>query len=525
MVDWKTLRRDVSLGVPALRALFRSGLTPPLSPVSAIKISRDLAVYGPSPAIGFAPGAARHPEETAVVDELDRRLNFRQAEDLTRDCFAWLREQGVDADSAVGVLGRNSIGMAVAIAAVARTGADLVYLNPGFTASQVSDIIKDRGIGLVLVDDELRDRVPAAVRTEPLTDPWAWAGSGSAPTGHIGTGRHIILTSGTTGRPKGADRSATPLEMTVSLLDSLPYRQRATHIMAAPMFHGWGWLNHRLAALLSTTEIMVPRPSAEQVLKAAAENRAEIIVTTPVVVRRLVEADPSQYDLSNLRGVLVSGSAIPPQIITEFSARYGSVLYNLYGTTEVALATFARPEDLQAAPDTAGRPLPGVEVAVLDPEGVPVPVGESGQVWVGSAATFGGYLDGGDKDRREGLVATGDLGYFNESGLLFIQGRADDLIISGGENVHPAEVEVIIRDHPDVQDVAAVGRADEEFGQAVVAHVVPDPAVADLDAFRADVLEYAAERLAPYQRPREIIVETALPTNETGKVLRRALAG
>jgi acyl-CoA synthetase (AMP-forming)/AMP-acid ligase II len=514
-----------NMALPGLRALMSSRLTPPLNPFGVLKLARDFLRYGPSPAIGYAGGAARHATEIAVIDVDGHRITFAEAEDLTRMCVAGLAARGVAQDSAVAVLGRNSLGFALAIPAVARIGADLVYLNPGFRPAQVESIINDRSVSFVLVDDDLRDRVPINTPKASLSAPDTWA-SKSPKSGGSRSGRHIILTSGTTGTPKGADRSSTPMESAISLLDALPYRERDTHILAAPMFHSWGWLNHRLTALLDATEVMISRPNAAAVLDAAAEHQAEIIVATPVVVRRLADAGPGERDLSQLRGVLVSGSAIPAPVVKSFGEQFGPILFNLYGSTEVGFATCASPDDLAADANTAGRSLPGVKVAVLTPEGQPLPIGAIGEIWVGSAASFDGYVDGGDKDRRSGLLSTGDLGRFDANGRLFVSGRADDLIISGGENVHPAEVEAVLRGHHQVQDVAAVGRSDPKFGQAVVAYVVPQPgavATTQSDALIAELHRFCDTELARYQRPRDIFLRDSLPTNETGKVLRRDL--
>lgn len=525
---WRTARSRVGataeVASQGVRAWRHSGLTVPLNPLTGVRLGRDLFVHGVSPAIGWAAGADRHPDAPAVIDEYGVSLDQRGAEDLTRRATTALRGRGLDRDHPAAVLGRNSAGFAVAIAAVARTGADLVYLNPGFTADQVADLCRLRGISLVIADPPLADRVPADIPVLDLTDPFSWASeSGTAFRISPGGGRHIILTSGTTGRPKGADRSRTPLEATVSLLSALPYRERGVHVMAAPMFHSWGWLNHRIDGLLDSLEVMVSHPSAEAVLDAAADHRASIIVTTPVVVARLAEVGPGDRDLSTLMGVLVSGSAIPPTVIGQFRRQFGEILYNLYGSTEVGYATVAEPADLAEAPTTAGRPLPGVDVVLLTPDGRPVAQGQPGDVWVGSAAAFDGYVDGGDKDRRpDGLVATGDVGVFDAHGRLFIRGRSDDLIISGGENVHPTEVEDALRGCPGVSDIAAVGRPDDAFGQRVVCYVVPD-ASADPARVPDAVSDYARSVLAPYQRPREIYLIGELPRNETGKVLRRLL--
>ncbi len=513
-----------TLGTSAVRAWRQSGLSLPVNPLTGLRLSRDVLVHGVSPAIGWAAGADRHPAAPAVVDGYGYHLTQRQAEDLTRRVTATLRGLGVAVDHPAAVLGRNSAGFAVAVAAVARTGADLLYLNPGFTADQVRDLCAAHGVRLVLADPDLADRVPARLPVLDLTDPDSWPAPAGAPFRvSPGGGRHIILTSGTTGRPKGADRSRTPITAAASLLAALPYREGGVHVMAAPLFHSWGWLNHRLDALLDSLEVMVARPSAAAVLDAAEQYGASLIVATPVVVGRLAEAGPSGRDLSGLRGVLVSGAPIPPDVVGRFREQFGDVLFNLYGSTEVGYATVAGPADLADAPTTAGRPLPGVTVALLDPAGAPAPPGVPGDVWVGSAAAFDGYVDGGDKPRRaDGLVATGDVGVFDDAGRLFIRGRSDDLIISGGENVHPTEVEDALRRCPGVSDVAAVGRPDDAFGQRVVCYVVPRdetvaPGLADA------VTTFAAGVLAPFQRPREVYLIGELPRNETGKVMRRLL--
>ncbi len=518
---------DISWAPTGTQAVWSARLTPPLNPLAGFRLAHSVLMHGFSPAIGYSAGAIRHPDRTALVDDSGVHLSFREAEDLTQRCTAGLIDRGVDSNSTVGVLGRDSGGLAQAIAAVSRTGADLVYLNTGFRASQIEVILKDRGIDFVLVDKSLAGRIPKGIPTARLDDPESWS-SNSEVRARRGSGRHIILTSGTTGKPKGADRSRTPIEAAISLLDALPYREGATHVIAAPMFHSWGWLNHRMSSLLDTTEIMVSRPSATAVLDAAAEHKAEVVVTTPVVLRRLVEAGPGDRDLSKLRGVLVSGSAIPGSVVASFLQQFGPVLYNLYGSTEVGFATCASPRDLAEVPNTAGRPLQGVDVSILTRHGQVVPAGVEGEIWVGSSASFDGYLDGGDKDRREGLLSTGDLGHFDDQGRLFVSGRADDLIISGGENVHPAEVEAVLLSHPLVADVAVVGRADQVFGQAVVAHVVPRvSALAGAGMpeaeLAADVLSFARDNLARFQCPREVVVHEELPVNETGKILRRLL--
>ncbi len=534
----------------AVRGGVRARLFPPVDAARTAQLVRALVQWGTTPALGWSTGAARHPDSPAVIDADDDVLpvvTFREAERRTAAIATGLVDAGIVAGTSVGLLGRTSRGYAEAIAATSRTGADVVYLNTGFTRDQIDEIATREGIQWVFCDDDLADRVPDRLPLLSLDGggdraTLALAQLASSRPGrppHLERpSRHVILTSGTTGTPRGVARDNAPIEGAIALLDALPLRQRATHVVAAPLFHAWGWLNHRMCPLYDTTEVLVRRPDGERVLRLAAEHRAEVVVATPVVLHRMLEVPAAvreTLDLSALRVVAVSGALIPPDQVVAFTALYGHVLYNLYGSTEAAFATIARPADLRADPGTAGRPLPGVRVEVLDEAGRRCATGAEGMVWVGSRTSFGGYTDGTDRARQRGLVWTGDAGAWDGAGRLTVLGRTDDVIISGGENVHPEEVERVLREHPEVADVAVVGAPDPAFGQTIVAHVVrrattvvpagrPRGHAGPEPEWAASFLAWAAERLAPYQRPRRVVLQTELPRNETGKLLRRVLA-
>jgi len=211
---------------------------------------------------------------------------------------------------------------------------------------------------------------------------------------------------------------------------------------------------------------------------------------------------------------------LPPTLATRFMDRFGDVLYNLYGSTEVAFVSVAGPADLRAAPTSAGRVLRGVHVRLVDPDGRDVGAGQIGRVFAGSGLSFDGYTGGDDKPRLDGLAATGDLGRLGDDGRLYLEGRADDMIITGGENVVPAEIESSLHLHPDVAEVAVVGVPDERFGQAVVAHVVLRPGGS---ASESDLRAHVKARLATYKVPRAVVFRDRLPRNESGKIVKSEL--
>jgi fatty-acyl-CoA synthase len=334
----------------------------------------------------------------------------------------------------------------------------------------------------------------------------------------------VILTSGTTGSPKGANRAApTSLQPVAAFLSAIPLRSRETTVIAAPLFHSWGFAHMIFGAGLASTLVLQRRFDPELTLRAVEEHRATVLIVVPVMLQRMLElpaAAIARPDTSRLRVIGASGSALPGPLAQRVMDAFGDSLYNLYGSTEVAWATIASPEDLRAAPGTAGRPPRGTIVRILGPDSQEVPAGTTGRIFVGSELLFEGYTGGGDKTRIGSLMSTGDVGHFDAQGRLFIDGRDDDMIVSGGENVFPAEVEDLIAGVDGVTEVAVVGVPDEEFGQRLQAYVVLAPS-ADLteDGLKAHVRSH----LARYKVPREIVFVDELPRNATGKILKRDL--
>ena len=523
----------------AVKVLARAGLVSPVRPDRLIGMTASFRHWGMSPAAMYAANAARDPGRLAVVDERES-VTYREIDERSTAVAHDLALRGVQAGDSVALLARNSAQFVVGMVAVAKLGADILYVNTGFAGPQLGDVLKSEKAAAIIADDEF---VPLLDEVSPkLSRLIAWVEDGSAgpdtvagaaasnPTSGLPSpgrdGKHVILTSGTTGRPKGAARSAPSpiagmLEF-LAVLEAIPYRARGVTVLAAPAFHAWGFANLMIGMGLQSTLVMTRRFDPAKTLKLVEEHRAHTLAAVPVMVQRIADLPKKQrkIDASTLQVVALSGSALPPVVAKKFMDEFGDVIYSLYGSTEVSYVSVAGPRDLREAPGTAGRLVRGVTVRLVDGDGNDVAPGETGRIFAGSPLAFEGYTSGEDKARLGALTSTGDMGRF-EGGRLFVEGRDDDMIVSGGENVFPAEVEDLLHQHRDVSDAAVVGVPDERFGQALVAHVVlRKGAKAKPDDLRAHV----KKSLANYKVPREVVIHDALPRNESGKVVKRKLA-
>jgi acyl-CoA synthetase (AMP-forming)/AMP-acid ligase II len=535
------LGRSLGWAGTTARVLAGSGLLSPVRPDRLLPMALALHRWGMSPATLVGAAAARSPDAVAVIDD-GGAVTYGDLDRHSNAVGHGLLELGVREGDAVALLARNSRQFLVALAAVSKIGADAIYLNTGFGAGEIADVVRDEGITAVIADEEFEQRVADGAPGRTCVLAWTErdrddvptldklsAGPVPAPPAGEHVSRHVILTSGTTGKPKGAPREAPGIlagaEVVLALLGAIPLRAREVTVLAAPMFHTWGFAHLLMGLALQSTFVVRRRFDPEDTVALLDAHGASALVAIPVMLQRILELPSEVRGRSPARGlrvVALSGSALPASVAERFMDEYGDVVFNLYGSTELSYVTVAGPRDLREAPGTAGRPLNGVTLRILDDDGREVPQGETGRIFAGSALTFEGYSGGGDKQRVDGLVATGDLGHLDEAGRLFIDGRDDDMIVSGGENVFPREVEEVLLDHPAVADAAVVGVPDERFGQALVAHVVLRDGGAPPEE---ELRDYLKERLARYKVPREVAFHESLPRNETGKVLHRELGG
>ncbi|MFL5816176.1 MAG: AMP-binding protein [Conexibacter sp.] len=527
-----------------VRTLVDAGLIAPIRPDRLAHVGRSLVRWGTTSAGAVAVAAARAPHQPAVIDELGT-LSYGELSRRANALASSLAANGIRPGDGVALMCRNHRGFMDASVALSRLGAHALYLNTMFAAPQLADVVAREGAKAIIYDEEFaallgevrgidkrfvawRDRADAdqgeSAAGDPLLEDLIAAGDSAGVPAPDEPGRVVILTSGTTGTPKGARRSSAGLSSAAALLSKIPLRARETTMIAAPLFHSWGLAHYTLGVPLSSTFVLRRRFEPEGTLRAVARHRATALVVVPVMLQRILELPQEtldRYDTSSLRVIAVSGSALPGPLATRVMDQFGDVLYNLYGSTEVAWATIATPEDLRAAPGCAGRPPLGTIVKLFDKEGREVRAGETGRIFVASGFPFEGYTGGETKATIGDLMSSGDVGHFDAAGRLFIDGRDDDMIISGGENLFPSEVEDLLAGHSAVREVAVVGVDDEDWGQRLKAVVALQEGESATDD---ELKDYVKRNLAAFKVPREIVFVDALPRNATGKVLKRDLA-
>jgi fatty-acyl-CoA synthase len=535
-------QQQVESRLYTIYALTRAGFVRPERPDTLARLAHILLRWGMTPAAGTAAAAARYPNETAIIDELGD-LTFRETHRRSNALANAMQDRGVVEGDGVAILARNHRYFVEATIACAKIGAKALYLNTSFAAPQAAEVLEREKPKATIYDAEFGELIDFATKGRRTKRFVAWVGDDeplkgdeiiedliemSEPDEVVPPDeepKFVILTSGTTGTPKGASRSSPKgIDPIGGLLGRVPYHVRERHFIAAPLFHAWGIGQYMISAAFSSTLVLQNRFDPEKTLEAIDEHKPSVLVVVPVMLARILDLPQevrAKYDTTSLRIVFASGSALPGELAERWMNAFGENLYNLYGSTEVAWATIATPEDLRAAPGTAGKAPRGTILKIVDQDGNELPQGETGRIFVGSELVFEGYTGGGSKETSaEGLMSTGDMGHIDEAGRLFIDSREDDMIVSGGENVYPGEVEELLSKHPKISDAAVVGVDDPDFGQRLKAFVVTS---GGSDLSEDEVKKYVKEHLARYKVPREVEFLDELPRNATGKVLKREL--
>ena len=525
-----------------LQKMIASGAFGMESPQNFAALGADVLRWGE---IGMIPAlnARRNPNRTAIIDD-EGSMNFVELNDAVNATANGLLAMGVTGGDGVAILARNHRWFLIANYACGRIGARIILLNTEFSGPQIRDVTAREGGKIIIYDDEYSEAVklsetplgklralasnpdaaqPSGSTDETLADLIARSSKAPAPKA-TRKASIIVLTSGTTGTPKGANRHAPPTLAPIGgVLSRVPFKAGEVTALPSPMFHALGYLHATLAMTLGSTLILHRRFKPAEVLEDVSKHKVTAIVVVPVMLSRMLdalEAMERKPDMSSLRIIFASGSQLGAELATRAMKDIGPVIYNLYGSTEIAFASIAGPQDLKKNPATVGPTIKGVKVKILDEHGHELSQGKVGRIFVGNFFPFEGYTGGGGKEIIDGLMSSGDVGYFDESGLLYVSGRDDEMIVSGGENVFPAEVEDLISGHPDVIEATAIGVDDKDFGQRLRAFVVvKEGAVLTEEAIK----DYVRDHLARYKVPREVLFLSDLPRNPTGKILKREL--
>ncbi|MEV5649873.1 acyl-CoA synthetase [Nocardia sp. NPDC052254] len=535
-----TLRKvgDLVLGANTMR---RRGLFDPLRPDHAVRSVVAIGKYGPFAGV-VVHSAQTRPNSPAIVDERGE-LTFGELDRQSNALARALNAQGVGEGDVIAVLARDHRGLVLTLLATGKLGVRAVLMNTGFAKPQFADVVAREKVKALLHDSEFTELTSAIPESVPRILTWSDESDGADPS--VPTldslmagqstdavklpakpGGMVILTSGTTGTPKGAPRDKVSPFISAQLVDRIPVPRDGTILMAAPIFHATGLSQFTIGLALGNRIVFQQRRfDPEQTLANIEKFGAGELVVVPTMLQRMLDLPAEilgKYDMSSLNVIFAAGSAIPPDVVTRALDYFGDSLYNVYGSTECAVITVATPPELRHAPNTAGKSPVGIRIALYDDQRKRITAPNvTGTIFIDNPHSFKAYTDGRTKETVDGMMSSGDVGHFDEHGLLFIDGRDDDMIVSGGENVFPQEVEHLIADRSDVQEAAVIGVDDHQFGKRLRAFVVPGP---ESKRDGQEIKDYVKANLARYKVPREVIFLDELPRNATGKLLRKPLS-
>lgn len=517
----------------AARILWAAGMVP-RDPRRAVAGVRAVARSGP---FGGLPAycAAVHGDTPAVIDDRGA-LTFDDFAARTHRLADALRSEFPDhrRQPRIGILCRNHADALVTLCAAAAVGARVVLLGADFGARQVAVVAEREHLDALVYDEEFRSATAEFggrrwcawyddERPADALDRLVDRGDPTPPPRPPRPASLVILTSGTSGIPKGAPRAEPrTLLLTAGLLDRIPLRGGTRVLLSAPVFHGWGLLVAVLTLMLGGTLVLRRRFDAVRALDDLERLRCGAFIAVPTMLRRIIDLGESirTAELTALRIVASGGARLEPGLVREVSNCFGPVLHNLYGSTEAAYISIATPSDLAAAPNCAGRPTLGTALQIVDAAGRALPAEAEGRILVRTPAQIDAYTDGTRRSGADGFLDTGDRGYLDDVGRLHVSGRSDSMVVSGGENVFPEEVELALLDHPQIIDAAVTPVDDADFGQRLRAYVV---GVGEGSPDEAAIRAHLAGRLPRSRMPRDVVFVDTLPRGSSGKVLRRTL--
>jgi len=496
-----------------------------LSPQALYKLFSSIINYGVNVMALLQFSAKTYGERIALADERET-LTFKELCEQSEELSYSLRDRyKLASGTKAGLMCANHASLVKAVYAVSSTGADLYLLNAEMSESQLKAVLEDNDFDLIIIDEELLPKLASTAYqraillsyhdTMPSINRLSASGIDSKKrvSGRSSSGRLVLMTGGTTGKSKKAAhkpslfRYLNPFHDFLARLKILDYN---TAYIATPIFHGYGLAVMLLFCALGKKVVLRRGFHAEKACELIAEHQVQVVTVVPLMLQKMLNEDANA--LKSLRCIASGGAELNPRLVKETLSRLGNVLYNLYGTSEAGLNMIATPQDLNCFPNTIGKTIKGTRLIVVDEHKKEVGVGQVGQFCVANSWSMRGHISA--------WIETGDLGYQDESGCFFLCGRTDSMIVSGGENVYPFEVEQVLRTHPRVEDTAVIGVPDELFGQRLKVFV---QLRANGDMTEEELKQWLRGRLARHQMPREIVFVKHLPYTPLGKLDKKQL--
>ena len=525
----------------------------PIRPMQLAHFARGARQTKPGPHLAVMFHAAAHPDKEAIV-EYDttgvRRWTWAEFDAAINRLAHALVARGITGGGRVAVMLPNGTEYLVAQQALARLGATAVQIGYRLKPAEIAYILDHAKPAATIVHAEdltaMREArgsaraggamlvvggdVPPATADAETWDRALAAAPAEAPPKSRGGdgGGMIVYTSGTTGKPKGANRAwrKTGFESVADMIYQVGMRSDDRHLVVCPLYHSAAPAFVAILMSLGATVVLQNHFTPEQALAIVERERITCSVMVPTMLVRILGLPPEvleRHDTSSLRWVMSAAAPLPTDTARRFMARFGPILWNFYGATETGLVTLAGPGDHLSRPGTVGRALRGNEIRLLGEDGQLVPAGEVGEVYARNSTMITGYHGNEEATResqRAGFFSVGDLGRVDADGYYYIESRKHDMVISGGVNIYPREIEDVLMHHPGIQEAAVVGVPDPEWGESLRAYVVVRQGHALTEA---EVIEYCRRDLADFKRPRKVVFLTELPRNLTGKVLKREL--
>lgn len=498
--------------------------------------------------LGIATHAKRHAHRPALIMG-DRMVTYGKLDRDTNGLANGLLQIGLEPGDRIAILFHNSPEILMAWSAAGKIGVTPIAVNYRFKEDELAYIINDSESRLLIYGLECEEVVNAA-KPKLTVRGIGYVCSGGVPqpellsmediireaantpptveTGTHGVAPSLIYTSGTTGRPKGVLRGS---KNRLNTLLGYAYNFESTyddnHLVAGPLYHAAPYAWAAFSLVLGNTVVIMPRFDAETFLRLVQEHRITTTWVVPTMLNRILnlpEAIRNQYDTSSLRVMTVGGESFPFPLKKRAIAFFGEgKIYEFFGGTETSCVTFLRPEDQLRKPGSCGRPAIGNDIKLLDENKKEVPTGEVGVMYIQSPFLLDEYYKNPEATKasyHEGYFTVGDMARVDEEGYYYVVDRAVDMIISGGVNIYPTEIEEVLYSHPGVFDAGIIGVPDPDWGERIVAYVVPKPGATITDE---DIQSYVAQKLASYKKPKEVHFVPELPYTPSGKLLKRVL--